>query len=138
MRRYIFMVIPAVLLCLFVTGCYTKLYRLGINGPPEDTYYEPPDHRYIIIRPVCPGNPPWYYHRPGRPGGGTVTPGEPPSKRKEGRRDEGRRNPSPSVEVPSRPPPANQVTNPPKSAPTRPPSKAKKENKQRHSERRKR
>ncbi len=44
MRRTLLIAIPAVLVWLFVTGCYTKLYRPGFNGPPEtmssETLYE--------------------------------------------------------------------------------------------------
>lgn len=194
MRRYILMVIPAVLLWLFVTGCYTKLYRAGINGPPEGMYSETLYDRYdssaidttLTKDDVFPdtypsgydyydrwdrwgryrprtrwgfdfynysppyywgyygwedyyGYPWWHSHRGGYwgYGGGTVTPGEPPSKRPVGRRDEGRRGSPPSVEAPSRPPPATHVSTPPKSSPSRPP-KPKKENKQRNFGRRKR
>ena len=140
MRRYILMVIPAVLLWLFVTGCYTKLYRAGVNGPPEGGYSDAPYDRYVF-----PGYPWWYYgypwwyshHGGWGHGGGTITPGEPPSKRPVGRDPSMRPSPPPSVEAPSRPPPTH-VTNPPKPAPSRPPSKGKKENKQRDSDRRKR
>lgn len=34
-RRYLIIVLPAIAVWLLVTGCYTKLYRPSVNGPPE-------------------------------------------------------------------------------------------------------
>ena len=185
MRRTLLIALPAVLVWLFVTGCYTKLYRPGFNGPPEtmtsETLYERYDSSAIdttlertdVFGETYPGgydnydrydrwdtwgryrprtrwgfdfynySPPYYsgyygwedyYGYPwwysydhgywgGRGGGGTVAPGEPPSKRPFGRRDGGDSGGSPpSVSPPpSSPPPPSRVAPPSTpSTPTRP------------------
>ncbi len=198
MRRYIFFAIPAVVLWLFVTGCYTKLYRSGINGTQDtysndilydrydssaidtsltkddvfpDTYptgydyynyydrwdtwgryrprtrwgfdfysYSPPYYSGYYGWEDYYGYPWWYSWDRGywHGGGGTPgTPGEPPSKRPVGRRDESPQNPPPSSVEPTRPPPVSHVDTPSSSTPSRP-AQQKSENKQRDFGRRKR